>query len=216
MKGPHKNCWFDDSVTDIHICNNYLLMTKYWERPIKICGSTLNKISPRKGKIQLRLGLKNGSKELILNLKNIYYLSKSSCNLLSLGLLNNSNIYHNNENEIFYKFNTRQILAHAQCWRNGYLLKLLNLTNKAVNILKVDDNTYQWPTNILYIMANSFYFITLTTWHKRLDHTYFTSLNTFLRHLKVSLIDDSKNNICDSCNRAKAIKIYNYEPQKCT
>ncbi len=189
-------------------------MTEYQERPTKIGRSTLDGISPGRGKIQLRLGLKNGSEELILNLQNVYYLPKSLYNLVSLGLLNDNGIYYDNKNETLYEVNTRQTLAHVQRWRNSYLLKPLNLSDGAVNILRVDDSTYQWPTNILHTMANSSHSTTLTTWHKRLGHTNFTSLKTFLRGLEIPFVDDSKNYICDSCNKVKATKVYNREPQR--
>lgn len=82
-------------------------MTKYQKQLTKIGGSTSDRIFPEKMKIWLRLGLKNSSKGLILNLQNVYYLPKSSCNFVNLGLLNDSSIYYDNENKMLYKFNTR-------------------------------------------------------------------------------------------------------------
>lgn len=189
-------------------------MTEYRERPTKIGGSTSDGISPGRGKIQLRLSLKDGSEGLILNFQNVYYLPKSPCNLVSLGLLNDSGIYHDNENETLYEVKTRQTLAQAQRWKNSYLLKPLNLSDGAVKILRVDDLTYQWPTNILHIAASSSTVPTLITWHKRLGHINFSSLKAFLRRLEIPFVDDSKDYICDSCYRAKATKVYNREPQK--
>lgn len=118
-------------------------MTEYRERPTKINGSTSDGISSGRGKIRLGLGLKDGSERLILNLRNVYYLPKSPCNLVSLGLFNDSGIYHENENETLYEVNTRQTLAQTQRWRNSYLLKPLNLSDGAINLLRVDDLTYQ-------------------------------------------------------------------------
>ena len=66
-------------------------------------------------KIQLRLTLNDGSERLILNLQNVYYLPTSPCNLVSFGFLNDSDIYYDNENEILYQVQTRQILVLAQC-----------------------------------------------------------------------------------------------------
>lgn len=162
----------------------------------------------------MRLGLKDGSEGLILNLQNVYYLPKSPCNLVSLGLLNDSGIYCDNESETLYEISTRRTLAQAQRWRNSYLLEPLNLSDGAVKILRVDDLTYRWPTNILHTTASSSTVPTLTTWHKRLGHTNFSSLKAFLRRLKIPFADDSKDYICDSCYRAKATKVYNREPQK--
>lgn len=54
----------------------------------------------------------------------------------------------------------------------------------------------------------------LSVWHKRLGHTNFLSFKTFLHRLKISFNDDSNGYICNSCQWAKAIKVYNREPQK--
>ena len=76
---------------------------------MKIGGSTLDGISLGKGKIRLKLVFKDNSENLILNLQNVFYLPNSPCNLLSLGFLNNSDIYHENKNETFYKIYSKQI-----------------------------------------------------------------------------------------------------------
>ena len=70
-----------------------------------------DRISLGQGKIRLKLGLKDKSEGLVLNLQNIYYLSYSQCNLVYLGLLNNSRIYLDNENKTLYKVKTRYILT---------------------------------------------------------------------------------------------------------
>lgn len=44
----------------------------------------------------------DGTEGLIFNVKNVHFLSNSPCKLISLGLLNDSKIYHENENEILY------------------------------------------------------------------------------------------------------------------
>ena len=146
VEGPRHNYWLVDLAADIHVCNNQLLMTEYQEQPTKIGRSTSDRISPSREKIRLRLGLKNGLEGLVLNLNNVYYLLYSPCNLISLELLNNSGIYHNNENKTLYKVKTRQIFAQIQRWKKNYLLKLLNLFDNAVNLLKVDSSTYQPPS----------------------------------------------------------------------
>lgn len=165
-------------------------------------------------KYGLRLALKDGSEGLILNLSNLFYLPNSPCNLLGLGLLNNSGIYQDNENEILYEIYTRQILAQAQRWRNSYLLKPLNLSDGAVNFLRVDNATYQGPPKILHTASSLASVLPLSVWHKRLGHTNFPSLKTFLRRLSIPFSNDSDGYICDSCQRAKATKIYNRGPQK--
>ncbi len=189
-------------------------MTEYRTHPTRIGGSTSDGISPGRGKIRLRLALKAGSEGLILNLHNVFYLPNSPCNLLSLGLLSNSGIYHDNENETLYEIHTRQVLAQAQRWRNSYLLKPLNLSDGAVNLLRVHNSTYQEPLSILHTASSPASILPLSVWHKRLGHTNFPFLKTFLHRLNISFSDDSNGYICDSCQRAKVTKVYNREPQK--
>ena len=175
----------------MHVCNDRSLMTEYRTHPTKIGGSTSDGISPGRGKIRLRLALKDGSEGLILNLQNVFYLPNSPCNLLSLGLLNNSGIYHDNENETLYEIHSRQILAQAQRWRNSYLLKPLNLSDGAVNLLRVDNSTYQGQPNILHTTSSPTSILSLSVWHKCLEHTNFPSLKTFLCCFNISFNDDS-------------------------
>ena len=64
-----------------------------------------------RGRVRFRLALKDGLKSLILNLRNVYYLLNSVCNLVSLGLLNDSGIFHDNKNETLYQVKSRQTLT---------------------------------------------------------------------------------------------------------
>lgn len=89
-------------------------MIEYHTHLTRIGGSISDGVSSGRGKIQLKLALKDRSKGLILNLHNVFYLPNSPCNLLSLGLFNNSGIYHDNKNKTFYKIYTRQVLAQIQ------------------------------------------------------------------------------------------------------
>ena len=190
-------------------------MTEYQERPTKVGGSTSDGVSPERGKVRLRLGLEDDSEGLILNLQNVYYLPNSPCNLVSLGLLNNSGIFHNNEHENLYQITSKRVLAQAKRWRNSYLLKPLNLSDGAVHLLRVDADTYQWP---LHALRNSTISssapLPLSIWHKRLGHSNFSSLKTHLNRLNIKFNDDSDGYICDSCLQAKATKTYHRDPQK--
>lgn len=145
MEGPRQNCWLVDSAADVHVCNDKSIMTAYQERPTKVGGSTSYGVSPGRGRVRLRLGLEDGSEGLILNLENVYYLPNSPCNLVSLGLLNNSGIFHDNEHQNLYQVTTKRVLAQAKRWKNSYLLRPLNLTDGAVHLLRVDAETYQPP-----------------------------------------------------------------------
>ena len=102
MEGQRQNCWLIDSAADVHVCNDKSIMMEYQERSTKVGGSTSDGVSPGRGKVCLRLGLEDDSEGLLLNLQNVYYLPNSPCNLVSLGLLNNSGIFYNNEFENLY------------------------------------------------------------------------------------------------------------------
>lgn len=82
---------------------------------MKVGRSTSDEVLPGKGKIQLRLRLDDNSEGLILNLHNMYYFPNSLCNLVSLGLLNNSGIYYDNKHKSFYQIGSRKTLAQAKC-----------------------------------------------------------------------------------------------------
>lgn len=115
MQDLWENCCFVNSATDVYILNNYLWITKYQKQVIKIDKTKSNRISLERRKIQLWLILKNTFKGFILYFQNVYYPPKSFCNFISLGLLNDSNIYHNNENKTFYKGNKTQLPAKTNC-----------------------------------------------------------------------------------------------------
>lgn len=99
------------SATNIHMCNNQLVMTQYPEQLMKISDSISNGISLDQRMIWHRLGLKNNFQDLILNFQNIYYLLNILYNGVNLNFFNKSGIYYNNENETFYKVQIKQILA---------------------------------------------------------------------------------------------------------
>lgn len=107
-------------------------MTDYCKRPTRIKGSTSDGLSLGHGKMRLRLSLENRLERVILDLKDVYYLPSSLSNLVSLGLLNDHDIYHDNENKTLYDRKTKEVLAHAERWRNNFLLRPVNLSNVAV------------------------------------------------------------------------------------
>lgn len=168
-------------MADVHVCNDRSLMTEYYERPTRIGGSTVDGSSPGRGRIRLRLRLEDDSEGMILNLRDVYYRPSSLCNLVSLGLLNNSGIYHDNGKETLYQLGSNRVLAQARRWRNSYLLKPLNLSEAAVLLPKIDDKTYEWPPHAFLNSSSSQSPLPLTTWHKRLGHTNFSSLKAYLK-----------------------------------
>ena len=185
-------------------------MIDYCEHPINIGGSTCDGISPGRGKVRLRLARKDGSEGLILNLSNVYFLPNRPSNLVNLALLNDSNILLDNENETLYDHNSRTVLAQAKRWRNSFILQLLNLSDAAVSLTKIDDETYQWPHIHQTTSAPK---LSLTTWHKRLGHLNFSLLKRYLKKLEIEFINNSKDHVCDACQHSKATKVYNQSRQ---
>lgn len=189
-------------------------MTEYRELPTRAGGSTSNGVSPGRGKLKLRLSLKDGSKGLVLTLANTFYLPNSPCNLVSLGRLNNSGIFHNNKDKTLYHVKSRRVLAQAPQWNNSYLLRPLNLSDSAIHLTRVAEDTYEWPQGV-FKTSNSNKPLSLTMWHKRLGHLNISSVKQHLNRLDIKYVDDYRDfEFCDSCQRAKAIKTYNQSPQK--
>lgn len=98
VKNAKKNSWLINSTTNLHVYNNQRLISKYTKKPRRVKRFIADKISFDRKKIKIRLAKKNGSKNLILTLINVFYLPNSQLNLVSLNLFNNAGIYHYNEN----------------------------------------------------------------------------------------------------------------------
>lgn len=146
MQRPRENCcWVVDSAADVHVYNDKRLMTESREMLTRVGGSTTSGVSTGQGKVKLRHSLKNGSEGLILNLVDVFYLPNSPGNLVSLGRLNDRGIFHNNEDENLYHVENRRVLAQAPRWNNSYLLRPLNLSDFALHLTHIADNTYEWP-----------------------------------------------------------------------
>ena len=213
VKGPRDASWLVDSAADVHVCNHRSLMTEYHDEPTRIGGSTADGVSPGRGKVRLCLSLKNSCEGVVLNLNDVFLLSSSPSNLVSLGFLNIHGIFYDNENETLYDRRTKEGLAYAEKWRTSFLLHPLNLSVSAIHLKQTDDDTYQWPPHAYRTSDSSK--LPLTTWHNRLGHLNFPSLKQHLHKLEIDYMDDSAKYVCDSCQRAKATKIYNrHDPQK--
>lgn len=188
-------------------------MTGYHKKPTRIGGSTSDGISAGRERVRLRQSLKGGKEGVLLDLKDVFFLPSSPSSLVSLGLLNDHGVFHNNKDETLCDKRTKTPLAYAQRWRNSFLLQSLNLTDSVVNLTRINDDTYKLPT--AHIHQTTSVKLPLTTWHKRLGHLNFPSLKQYLRQLDIDYLDDLLGQICDSCQRAKATKIYyRQEPQK--
>lgn len=166
-----------DSAADVHVCNDKRLMHDYTERPTRIGGSTSERVLPGRGKVRLRPANDNED-GAILNLKNVYYLPSSLSNLVSLALLNDHGIYYNNEKEKLYNKSLRRILASAERWRKSFVLKLLNLSDTAANLTRVEDDIYQGP---IVQQTTTLTNLPLTIWHKRLGHLNLPALRNICK-----------------------------------
>ncbi len=197
-----------DSAADVHVCNDQRLMTEYTEKPTRVGGSTADGVSPGRGKVKIRLAKKDGSEGLVLTLTNVFYLPNSPSNLVSLGLLNDAGIYHHNEDQILYDQSTRKTFAFAEKYKTSFLLHPLNLSSAAVNLFR-EHEVYKGPE----VNQTQSERLHLTLWHQRLGHLNFTALKKHLAHHNIEFINDAEGFICDSCERAKAKKQYNRNPQ---
>lgn len=198
-----------DSAADVHVCNDLRLMTNFLENPTRVGGSTSDGISPGRGAFN-RLTKEDGSERLIPNLRNVFYLPNSPSNLVSLGLLNDAEIYHNNENQSLYDQVSRKPLAFAQRWKTSFLLHPSNLSVSAINLLRTNSNVYKDTTPQTHQTQNNK--LSLTTWRQRLGHPNFPALRKHLKRHNIQYNDDEL--VCDSCERSKATKQYNRVPQQ--
>ena len=111
---------------------------------MRIGGSTLDGISPGRRKVRLCLSLQSGLESVILDLKDVYYLPSSFSNLVSPGLLNDHDIYYDNKCKTLYDRLTKTVLAYAECWKNSFLLRPLNLSNVVVQLISTGLDFYRW------------------------------------------------------------------------
>lgn len=207
IRKPRQDCWLMDSAADVYVCNDLRLMTDFIKKPTNVGGLTVDGISPGYGTMRIRLALEDGRKEIVLNLQNVFYLPNSPSNLVSLSLLNDANIFYNNERHTLYNKTSRRPLAFAQCWERSFLLHPLNLLVSATNLLKIDD-TYQEVEPKIYLIQSSKLFLTI--WHKRFGHLNFSALRKHLVRHDIYYIKDKS--VCNSYKRAKTTKHYNCIP----
>lgn len=77
-------------------------MIKYTKKSTKVERSLTNRVLPKGRKVRIRLAKKNDLEDLVLTLNNIFYLSNSLLNFVSLDFFNNAEIYHHNKDQILY------------------------------------------------------------------------------------------------------------------
>lgn len=90
----------------MHVCNDKRLIINFTANPTKIGGLTSDGISPDRGKIKISLALRNGIEGLVLIVTNVFYFFNSLSNFINLGLLNHTEIYYYNKDQISYNLET--------------------------------------------------------------------------------------------------------------
>lgn len=103
--------WFVESIVNVYGYNNCELMNKFYNRLMQIDSFILDELSPTREKVWLCPSQKNGTINVIFNLKNIFFLPNSPCNLVNLTLFNNNRIFYNDENKILYNLRTKEVLT---------------------------------------------------------------------------------------------------------
>lgn len=186
-------------------------MTDFIENPTKVRGSTSDGITPGRKKVKIKLALKDGTKGLILTLTNIFYFPNSPFNLVSLGLLNNADIYHHNEEKMLYNLKSRKTFAFAKRYRINFFLHLLNLFAAAINLLR---NNEVYKKNGPSINQMQIGKLPPIFWHQRLRHLNLALLKKHFTRHNIEFVNDAKRFVCDSYEKAKTRKQYNCTPQQ--
>lgn len=88
-----------------------MLMINFTENLTKVKGLTLDSILPSKGKVKIRLALKNE-------------------------FLNNTGIYYQSKNQILYKLKILKTLIFAKQYKISFFIHFLNLSVVTINFLK--------------------------------------------------------------------------------
>ena len=101
-------------------------MTEYTEKPTRVRGSTANRVSHGRWKINIQRAQKDGSESLVLTLTNVFDLPNSSSKLVSLDLLNNTRIYHYIKDQILYDQSTQKIFPFIKRYKTSFFLHSLN------------------------------------------------------------------------------------------
>ncbi len=185
-------------------------MTHFAERPTRVGGLTSDGVSPGRGTVWIRLALEDRTEGVILNLQNIYYVSNSPSNLISLSLLNDVGVYYDNEQQVLYNKTSQRPLVFTQRWEQNFLLYPLNLFVSAANLLKTKSNFYKDTEPKIHQTSSNK--LSLTVWHKRFGHLNFPTLRKHLAHHNIHYTDNK--HIYNSSEKAKATKQYNRTPQK--
>lgn len=206
IKDSRQSCWLIDSTADVHIWNDKKLMSNFVENLTKVGGSNSNSILLGRGKVIIRLGLKDGTEGLVLILTNVLYLPNSPFNLVGLSLLNNAKIYYHNKDQILYNLEIWKTLAFAEQYKTSFFLHPINLSVAAMNLFK---NNKLYQKEITNVNQTKHKKLSLVRWHQRLGYLNFTSLRKYFVHHKMIAIDDTKDYVCNSCEKTKVIKRYN-------
>lgn len=90
-------------------------MTELYNKLIQIGSFISDGILPDQRKVRFYLSQRDGTERAIFDLKDIFFLPSSLYNLVSLALLNNHDIFHNNKNKTLYNLKIKEVLAQVRC-----------------------------------------------------------------------------------------------------
>ena len=181
-------------------------MIDFTENPIKVKRLISDGISLGRKKVKIKLVIKDWIEGLILILTNVFYFSNSPFNLVRLDFLNDTGIYHHNEDQILYNLKIQKIIAFTKQYNISFLLHLFNWLAVAVNLLK-NIKIYKKDGSNMNQTNNKNLF--LIRWHQYLGHLKMASPRKYLAFYNIASIDDTDGYVCNSCKKVKAIKRYN-------
>lgn len=116
-----------DSTTDIYIYNDKKLITDFEENTIKVGRFILDGILPDRKRVKIRLVLKDNIEKIVLTLINLFYFLHSLSKLVSLGLLNNLEIFHHKKDQMLYDQKIQKIFVFAKCYNISFSLHFFKL-----------------------------------------------------------------------------------------
>ena len=212
MTNLNKNSWLLDSAADMHVCNHRYSFTDYTSYSTDLAGSTSTGTSPGRGTIHKTLILEDGLPSSILILNNVLYIPQCPVNLVSLGMLNQHDIFYDNSNWRLFMGSTAKVIGHVPRVDNNFMLQTVDTPDMRMHLSKVDEDTYQGlDVTICQISVKS----KLTTWHARLGHLNIPTCRKYLKTLDITYDDDINQGwFCHACEMGKAKKIYNRTQQE--
>lgn len=195
----------------MYVCNNKRLIIGFMENSIQVKRLTSDGISAGRGKVKIRFILKYRTEDLVFTMTNIFYFLNSLSNSISLGFLNDAEIYYYNKDQILYNFKTQKTFVFTKQYKTSFFLHLFNLLVIVVNLLK---NSEVYKKRRLNINQTSDKKLFLIYWYQCLRHLNFNSLKKHLFYHNIPFIYYTKDYMCNNCKKVKSTKQYNQTSQQ--